>query len=121
MNFQMGFLSFIAYYGIGAATLIVFKHFLNPPKEVFRKLLHGVGLAMLCSGLAMLVIGLMRFSSPKVSGSVVMGLVIAGLGLATNGYFWWRYSQLNRQSHNLVIASQQRLYRAKTRWNLSAL
>lgn len=75
---------------------------------------HVVAIAMLCSGLAMVIIGCLRISEPKVSGNVMLGLIIAGLGLVTNAYFWQRYKYLNKKNHNIVIASQQRLYRAKT-------
>lgn len=75
---------------------------------------YVVALAMLCSGLAMMIIGCLRISEPRVSGNVMLGLVIAGLGLVTNGYFWQRYRYLNQKDHHIVMASQQRLYRAKT-------
>lgn len=85
--------------------------------EAFRleQISHRVvGLAMLSSGLAMGIIGLVRLTSPSVSGNVLAGLIIAGLGLGTNGFYWWRYGQLNRLNPSIVIAAQQRLYRAKT-------
>lgn len=42
MSFEMGFVSFIAYYIVGATTLLASKWLFKPPSEVFRKLLHGI-------------------------------------------------------------------------------
>lgn len=42
MTFLIGFLYFVAYYGITASALLVFRYFFEPPSEVFRKLLHGI-------------------------------------------------------------------------------
>lgn len=42
MNFELGFISYIAYYIVGATTLLASKKLFNPPSEVFRKLLHGI-------------------------------------------------------------------------------
>lgn len=69
--------------------------------------------AMLCSGITMLVVAMSRLSVYEPSGRVIFGLVIAGLGLLTNGWFWWRYTMLNREQYSAVIAQQQGLYRAK--------
>lgn len=69
--------------------------------------------AMACSGIVLLVVALSRLSSYAPGGSVIMGLVIAVLGLLTNGWFWWRYTALTREQYSAVIASQQHLYRAK--------
>jgi divalent metal cation (Fe/Co/Zn/Cd) transporter len=46
-------------------------------------------------------------------GNVTSGLVIAILGLMTNGWFWRRYTVLTREQYSSVIAAQQKLYRAK--------
>jgi divalent metal cation (Fe/Co/Zn/Cd) transporter len=69
--------------------------------------------AMICSGAVMLIIALSRLSVYEPAGRVTLGLVIAILGLLTNGYFWWRYTVLTREQYSSVIASQQKLYRAK--------
>lgn len=69
--------------------------------------------AMLCSGVAMVGIGIASLFSSSVGGNVTLGLVIALLGLLTNSWFWWRYTSLNRQQFNLVLAAQAKLYRAK--------
>jgi divalent metal cation (Fe/Co/Zn/Cd) transporter len=70
--------------------------------------------AMACSGIVLLVVALSRLSEFKPGGNVTMGLVIAVLGLVTNGWFWWRYTVLTREQYSAVIAAQMQLYRAKT-------
>ena len=73
-----------------------------------------VALAMICSGTAMLVVGVTRLFVHRASGNVIMGLIIAVLGVLTNVWFWWRYSHMAREGFNSVIAGQQKLYRAKS-------
>lgn len=86
-------------------------------KEDQSRLEHAVGLsvagAMICSGIVMLVVAISRMSVYEPSGNVIPGLIIAVLGLLTNGWFWWRYTVLNREQYSSVIAAQQNLYRAK--------
>ena len=48
--------------------------------------------AMICSGLVMLIVAMSRLSTFEPGGNVTFGLVIAILGLLTNGWFWWRYT-----------------------------
>ena len=72
-----------------------------------------VAWAMLCSGAALLVVGVMRLLSNSASGKSVMGLVIALLGLTVNTLFWLRYKRLTKEQYSSVLAAQQRLYRAK--------
>ena len=62
---------------------------------------------------AMLVVGVSRLFVYKVSGNVIMGLIIATMGLSVNAWFWWRYSTMIREEFDLVIAGQRNLYRAK--------
>lgn len=69
--------------------------------------------AMLCSGVAMLAVGVARLFAYEASGSVLIGLVIAALGLLTNSWFWLRYRRMNREQYESVVAGQQTLYRAK--------
>ncbi len=73
-----------------------------------------VGGAMGCSGVVMLTIAAFRLPSYEPYGNVIMGLVIAVLGLLTNTWFWFRYRALTREHFNVVIAAQQKLYRAKS-------
>jgi len=69
--------------------------------------------AMICSGIAMFVVGVSRFFVYKINGSVIMGLIIAILGVVTNTWFWWRYRNMIREKYNPVISGQEKLYRAK--------
>ena len=69
--------------------------------------------AMVSSGIAMFVVGVIRLFIYKVSGNVIMGLVVAILGLSVNSWFWWRYSTMIREEFDPVIAGQRNLYRAK--------
>jgi len=69
--------------------------------------------AMLCSGVAMLAVGVARLFVYEASGSVLIGLIIAVLGLLTNSWFWLRYRRMNQERFEPVVAGQQSLYRAK--------
>ena len=69
--------------------------------------------AMMCSGIAMFIVGVFRFFIYKANGNVVLGLIIAILGVITNLWFWWRYRNMIREKYNSVIAGQEKLYRAK--------
>lgn len=70
--------------------------------------------AMACSGAALLVVALARMSAFEPGGNVTMGLVIAILGVLTNGWFWRRYTAMTQEHYSAVIAAQAQLYRAKT-------
>lgn len=69
--------------------------------------------AMVCSGLVMLTVAVLRWSFFEPGGKVTLGLIIASLGLLTNSWFWWRYTVLTQELYDSVIAAQQKLYRAK--------
>lgn len=69
--------------------------------------------AMMCSVIAMFIVGVFRFFIYKANGNVVLGLIIAILGVITNLWFWWRYRNMIREKYNSVIAGQEKLYRAK--------
>lgn len=77
--------------------------------------------AMSFSGLVLLILALSRLSAYEPGGNVTMGLVIAVLGLLTNGWFWQRYARFSREQFSAVIASQQQLYRAKTLVDLAVV
>lgn len=70
-----------------------------------------VGIAMVLSGSAMMVIAL--GSSDADKGNVIPGLIIATLGVITNTWFWLRYRQLDRRQSDGILAAQSKLYRAK--------
>lgn len=73
----------------------------------------SVSAALGFSGLLMIFLALYRLRSFKPSGSVLLGLTIAVLGLIVNLGFLHRYSVLSRQSMSMIIAAQRRLYLAK--------
>src|SRR6056297_3550118 len=72
-----------------------------------------VSIAMICSGIAMFIVGVVRLFVFNIGGKVILGLVIAVLGLITNSWFWWRYWSMNQEIPDSVIEGQRNLYRAK--------
>lgn len=71
-----------------------------------------VGAMMCVGGAFMIVLALME--QPADKGNVIPGLTIAVLGVIANGIFWRKYTRLDRQEPNAILAVQARLYRAKT-------
>ncbi len=72
----------------------------------------SVGAAMFIGGVTMLLISVL--STTREKGNVIPGLVIAGLGVVVNTWFWFRYRGLNKRTPNSILAVQSRLYRAKS-------
>jgi len=70
-----------------------------------------VGLMMCLSGVILLFLSIFYQSEEK--GNVVPGLVIATLGVIANLIFWLRYTKLSKQTGNVILLVQGRLYRAK--------
>ncbi len=92
-------------------------HKSGEPDQAYREKLERianfcVGGAMCISGTAMLFVSV--FSSQGEKGNVIPGLIIAFLGVIVNCWFWIRYSKLNRQKPDGILAVQSKLYRAKT-------
>lgn len=81
----------------------------------------SVSVALLCSGLVMLILTFMRTSDFQPGGNVYPGLLIASLGLITNSWFWRRYTLLNREFYSSIIDAQRQLYRAKAFVDLSVI
>lgn len=77
--------------------------------------------AMMVSGVVLLVLAFSRLSSFSPGGSVTGGLIIAILGVLTNGWFWRRYAAMNREQFSAVITAQEQLYRAKTSVDLCVM
>jgi len=75
---------------------------------------RAVGSALALAGVMMFTLALLRVRDFTVSGNVLIGLVIAIMGVTTNGFFWFRYGLLSAKTDSAVLAAQQRLYRAKT-------
>ena len=78
--------------------------------EKFSNLFVG---AMMCLGGSLML--LLAFTSEhEDKGNVIPGLVIALLGVIANTIFWRKYTKLNQQEPNAILAVQARLYRAKS-------
>lgn len=71
-----------------------------------------VGAMMCVGGAFMIALALMEQAADK--GNVIPGLTIAVLGVIANTIFWRKYTRLNRQEPNAILAVQSRLYRAKS-------
>ena len=71
-----------------------------------------VGAMMCLGGGIMFVLALSSENGDK--GNVIPALVIALLGVVANTIFWRRYTRLNAESPNAILAVQARLYRAKS-------
>ena len=78
--------------------------------ERFSNLFVG---AMMCLGGSIMLV-LAFVSENKDKGNVIPGLTIAILGVIANTIFWRKYTKLNKQDPNPIIAVQARLYRAKS-------
>lgn len=70
--------------------------------------------ALALSAVAILALAVSRWLWPRPTGNVVVGLVIAFLGVLTNGWFWARYERFERREPTPIVTAQARLYRAKT-------
>lgn len=69
--------------------------------------------AMMCLG-GSIMLALAFFSDSTDKGNVLPGLTIALLGVIANTLFWRKYTRLNKQEPNAILAVQARLYRAKS-------
>ena len=71
-----------------------------------------VGAMMCIGGALMLILAFAAKTGEK--GNVIPGLTIAVLGVVANTIFWRKYTRLNKQQPNAILAVQARLYRAKS-------
>ena len=71
-----------------------------------------VGAMMCLGGSLMIVLAFAAESGDK--GNVIPGLTIAVLGVIANTIFWRKYTRLNKEEPNAILAVQARLYRAKS-------
>lgn len=78
-----------------------------------------VGLAMIFSGAAMILIAILTKESE--TGNVIPGLSIAILGVIANSLFFFKYSSLNRKNPDAILAAQSRLYGAKALVDISVV
>lgn len=82
-------------------------------KEKLEKLSNLFVGAMMCLGGTLMLL-LAFVSENEDKGNVIPGLAIAILGVIANTIFWRKYTKLNKQEPNAIIAVQARLYRAKS-------
>lgn len=73
-----------------------------------------VGIAMLVSGLAMGFLAVIGLLNPSPKGNVIPALIIAVLGVISNGILAMNYSAANKKTPNDVIKAQRTLYCTKT-------
>ena len=71
-----------------------------------------VGVMMCLGGGFMIALAFMAETSDK--GNVIPGLSIAVMGVIANTLFWRKYTKLNKEHPNVILAVQARLYRAKS-------
>ena len=71
-----------------------------------------VGVMMCVGGSFMIALALMAEEGDK--GNVIPGLSIAIMGVIANTLFWRKYTKLNKENPNAILAVQARLYRAKS-------
>jgi len=74
----------------------------------------SVAVALITSGVVMVLITIIRMPDFEPGGNVYIGLTIAVLGFGVNSTFWRRYSRMTSEHYNPVIDTQRMMYRAKT-------
>lgn len=73
-----------------------------------------VGIAMFISGVAMGFLAFIGLIRPPEKGNVLPALIIAALGVISNGILALNYTASNLKTPNDVIKAQRALYRTKT-------
>ncbi len=73
-----------------------------------------VGITMLISGLAMGCLAVIGFVHPSDKGNVIPALIIAVLGVISNGILAMNYTAANKKTPNDVMKAQRALYCTKT-------
>ena len=103
-----------------AISWAVYRHLrrrgdLSPQRRagLERVATRGVAVALAISGGVMLLPAAGRLRAFEPGGDVRLGLLIAVLGLVTNGWFWRRFGDMARERPDALIDAQRRLYRAK--------
>jgi len=71
-----------------------------------------VGFSMCFCGIIMTVLAFL--SDKQETGNVIPGLIVALLGVVANTLFFFKYTKLNRETPNSILAVQARLYGAKS-------
>ena len=76
-----------------------------------------VSLSMIISGIIMLVLGIFKQNEDK--GSQIPSLIIALVGLTSNGIFWFKYRKMAKVTGDLLFKTQKSLYGGKIFVDLS--
>ena len=71
-----------------------------------------VGIIMCISGISMIVLALVSNNEDK--GNVIPALLIAISGVIANTLFWRKYTSLYKESGNVILKAQGKLYGAKS-------
>jgi len=79
-----------------------------------RRVDSYVGIAMLVSGVAMGFLAVIGFIRQSEKGNVLPALIIAFLGVISNGILALNYNAANSKTPNDVLKAQKALYRTKT-------
>lgn len=74
----------------------------------------SVGVAMMISGVAMGFLTIIGLIYPSDKGNVLPALIIATLGVITNGILARNYTVANSKTPNDVLKAQRTMYRTKT-------
>jgi Co/Zn/Cd efflux system component len=82
-------------------------------RRLERVATRGVATALAVSAGIMMVLAAGRWQTFEPGGDVRLGLLVAVLGLVTNGWFWRRFAAMTRERPDALIDAQRRLYRAK--------
>ena len=69
---------------------------------------------MVGSAIVILVQAWQRWLHPQEVTRVAAGIVLAGLGVIVNGWFWWKHQRYAAETASLLSESQYRLFRSKT-------
>lgn len=85
----------------------------NNKKQKLESITNNcVSTMMTICGIIMLMVSI--FSQSTEKGNVILGLLIAAMGMIANSIFWIRYHHLGIKTNNNILKVQSNLYRAKT-------
>ena len=71
-----------------------------------------IGILMCMCGAFMCAVAIFN-GAKEDKGSIIPSLVIAGISLISNSFFFVRYTALYKSKGNVILKTQSRLYRAK--------
>lgn len=80
-----------------------------------KRVRYLVSLTLFVSASVLVVFGVRGLLNEQYEEkNIIMGLVVAILGMLVNGWFYVRYRALERQHKDAIAKTQKRLYQAKT-------